>query len=207
MNYTALPDAQAATVITEALQDFDRQHERRYAAIGLAALECERRELWRHVQDSEDGFPCRSFARWIKVCCPHSASTVYAALADVKELSDLPAESVAWIRESNFDTMKSLSTTVRRDPNVLKAASQGSTADLVDYVQRNHPLQAVERVTVMKLTLTVFEKEVVDEAIKKAKARGDASMPGECVSGWAAAYLADCILEEGYRGNATGVIQ
>lgn len=206
MNYTALPDAQAATVITEKLQDFEREHERRYAAVGLAADECERRSLWRFIADPEDNFLCRSFGRWVQVCCPTAASTVYAAKKDVQILADLPREALAGIRESNFGTLKSLSTAVRRDPEVLTAA-QGSNAELVAFVQQKHPSQALERVSVMKLTFTASQRAIVDEAIRKAKERGDASMPSDVVEMWAAAYLADCVLEEGYKGAATQVIQ
>jgi len=205
MNYTALPDAEASQLISEQLQSYDREHERRYAAIGLAALECERRELWKHWQ--VDGFPCRSFAGWVRAVCPHAYSTVYAALADVKALADVPLDDIAQIRESNFYTMKGLSTSVRRDPEVLHAASQSSNAAFVSFVQDKHPGQAIERVQPMKLTFTASQRAVVDEAIAKAKERGDANSAPEWVERMAAEYLDDVRLDESYQGNVTEVVQ
>lgn len=207
VSIAGLDDESAAREISDWVRDWDRNHSRRYASLGLMLLEVERRSLWKLVTDPSDGFPFRSMARWIKLHAPGGVSTCYQALADVKELSDVPADAIAEIRESNFNTMKSLSTSVRRDPQVLRTASQGSNAELVAYVQEKHPNQAIERLQPMKLTFSVSQRAIVDEAIAKMKERQDANNAPECVERWAAAYLADCVLEEGYKGVATQVLQ
>jgi hypothetical protein len=128
-------------------------------------------------------------------------------MADVEALSDLPTESIAQIRESNFDTMISLSTAVRRDPEVLRAASESSNTGFVAFVHENHPEQAIERLQPLKLTFTASQRAVVDAAVKKAIERGDATNAAQWVEMQAASYLDDCRMDEAYQHVGPAVIQ
>ena len=107
------------------------------------ALAVDKRLLWKHRVDDADGFPCRSFARWVRIACPYAFSTVYAALRDVEALPHIPAEDLAQIPQSNIPTMKKLSTAVARDPWVLEAA-KGRNEPFVAYIREKHPDQHLE---------------------------------------------------------------
>jgi hypothetical protein len=50
-DYLALPDPEAATLISSRVREWDEQEPLRYASLGLMALAVEKRMLWRHVTD------------------------------------------------------------------------------------------------------------------------------------------------------------
>ncbi len=169
-----LPDPEAEQAIYEQMKAYDESERMSYAQIGLMALAVDRRGLWKFRQDPDDGLPCRSFARWVRICCPYAYSTVYAAKRDVEDISDVPAEDVAQIPQSNFRTMKQLSTAVRRDPLVL-AASKGRNEGLVAHVKKEWPEQHIEREGIFKVPLSETQMAEVEAAIAKALERGCAS--------------------------------
>jgi hypothetical protein len=171
MDYLNLPEIEAESTIFARLNDYDEEERLRYAQIGLMVLSVNRRQLWKHRFDIADGFPCRSFARWIRIACPYSYSTVYAALKDVAELSDVPADDLAQIPQGNFRTMKQLSTAVRRDPKVIEAA-KGRTGDFVAMVKKSHPDQHLEAETIFRVPLNETQMADVEGALAKAMARG-----------------------------------
>ena len=179
---TKLPDPDAEAEVYASLHSYDADERLRYASIGLMVLAVHKRMLWRHRIDPADGFPCRSFARWVRIACPYSYSTVYAALRDVEELQDVPAADLAQIPQSNMRTMKQLSTAVRRDPKVL-AAAKGRTESLVAHVKANHPNQHIEGEKFLRVPLNEGQMDDVNKAITKAMERGCAS-PSEVVWMW-----------------------
>lgn len=140
IDYTELPDAEAAEAITNHVKQWDADEPLRYASLGLMMLAVIERQLWKLTTDPVDGFPCRSFARWVRLCAPNGYSTCYAALKDVQDLPDVPPADLAQIPQSNFRTMKQLSTAVRRDPDVLQAAKGRG---LAGYINANHPDQHI----------------------------------------------------------------
>lgn len=170
-DYTSLPDPEAESTIFARLNDYDEEERLRYAQIGLMVLAVHKRQLWQHRIDKADGFPCRSLSRWIRIACPYAYSTVYAALRDVQELADVPAEELSKIPQSNFRTLRSLSTAVRRDPKVLEAA-KGKTEGLVAHVKANYPMQHIEAETVFRVPLNETQMADVEGALAKAMARG-----------------------------------
>jgi len=181
--YLSLPDPQAEQSIYDQMKAYDESARMSYAQIGLMALAVERRMLWKYRQDHADGLPCRSFARWVRICCPYAYSTVYAAKNDVESLSDVPAEQVAQIPQSNFRTMKQLSTQVRNDPKVLEAA-KGRTDTLVEFVKAKHPTQHIEADSMFRCPLNEGQMEDVEAAIAKAIERG-CSTKSEVLWMWA----------------------
>lgn len=171
-DYTQLPDPDAEAAIYERMHAYDENERMGYAQIGQMAYLVERRMLWKHRQDPADGFPCRSFARWVRICCPFAYSTVYSALRDVADLQDVPAEELAQIPQSNFRTLKQLSTAVRRDPKVLAIAKEQRTDALVAYVKEKHPEQHLEHDQIFKVPLNETQMADVEQAIEKAINRG-----------------------------------
>lgn len=174
-DYEAMIDEAAAKIISTRVSQWDKEEPLRYATLGLMALAVEKRLLWRLVTNPEDGMPCRSFATWVRVHAPRGYSTVYAALKDVEELSDVPADDLAQIPQSNMRTMKQLSSAVRRDPKVLELAKTQKTDALVAYVKAKHPNQHVMAETVFRCPLNELQMTEVEAAIIKAMNTGCAS--------------------------------
>jgi hypothetical protein len=190
-NYLALPDPEAAELISTLVKRWDEEEQTRYATLGLMVLAVHKRMLWQHVLDPEDGFPCRSLARWIRLCAPKGYSTCYAAMRDCEELSDVPAVDLAQIPQSNFATMKQLSTAVRRDPAVLKAA-KGKTEGLVAHVKKTHPDQHLSHTAPFRLTPTDEQRAEIEEAVELAIQCGDATSKEEAIFMWAVSYRQEC---------------
>jgi hypothetical protein len=205
-DYLSLPDSEAATLISTRMREWNQTERLRYSQIGLMCLEVQKRRLWNYVDDG--GIPCRSFARWLKVCAPYSYSTAYAALADVEELQDVPADDLAQIPQSNFFTFKQLSTAIRREPSVIAAAKTQRTEAFVDTIRKDFPDQHISRRKSFHLNPTEEQKAEIDEAFELAIRRGDARTKEEAVFGWAVNYKQECqdnTVEE--MTNETEVVQ
>jgi hypothetical protein len=170
-DYLSLPDPEAAAIISSRVSQWDKEEPLRYAAIGLMCLAVEKRELWRYMHDPDDGLPCRSFARWVRVHAPGSYSTCYAAKADVEALSDVPAEDLAQIPQGNFHTMKQLSTQIRKLPATIAAAKTKRPEEFVEHVRQQHPNQALEHKRMLRFSLdesaAVKVNEVIDMALEQ----------------------------------------
>lgn len=205
--YQTMTDETAAEYITSTLREFDRQHEHRYPLMGLMLEDAEKRELWKLVPDSKGGLPCRSFNAWMWLVLPQSYSTGRSALAHVKKLKDLPPEQIAQIKQCNMNTIVSLSTAVRRDPDVLASASHATNAEFVRLCQDRFPQQAIETCQPMRIPFTASQRIVVDNAYAKAQEREEASSHAEFFELLAITYSQDAVLEESYTGLATQAVQ
>ena len=188
-DYLKLPDEEAAQAITDHIKQWDAEEPLRYAAIGLMTHQVWKRMLWQHVIDPANGFPCRSFARWVRVTAPAGYSTVYAAMRDVEALPDVPAADLAQIPQSNFKTLKQLSTAVRGDEKVLAVAKSGRTDELVKYIQKEHPAQHIEADTFLRVPLTETQMADVEDAIKKAMDSGRCDSRSQVIWSWAVEEL------------------
>jgi hypothetical protein len=205
LDWNQLPDAEAAKLISASVRRWDETARLKYAEIGLMALAVQKRLLWQHIAD-EDGLPCRSFARWVRVCAPHAYSTVYAALRDCEALEDIPAAALAQIPQSSFRAMKELSTKVRADPKVLAAAKVGR-AELVAHVKAHWPTQHVESRTLYRLNPTESQRAEIEEAVGLAIARGDATSAEEAIYSWAVDYKQTCRENDAAIETVVGRIQ
>src|ERR1019366_3031212 len=132
----------------------------------LMALAVEKRMLWRYVTDPQDGLPCHSFARWVRVCAPAGYSTIYSALRDCEALADVPAADLAQIPHECFSTMKHLSGGVRKRPEVLAAAKTGR-GTLIQHVQKHFPDQHIEDTEDLRLHPTTSQKAIILQAIEE----------------------------------------
>ena len=167
VDLNTLPDTEAEESIYETLRSYDSDSRLKYTQIGLMALAVHKRMLWQKRIDPEDGFPCRSFAKWVRIAAPYAFSTIYAALRDVEELQDIPAESLAEIPQGNIATMKKLSTAVRRDPWVLEAAKLRNEP-FVAYIREKHPDQHLPTLKPVKVMVDDpdFIYSVLDQAVE-----------------------------------------
>ena len=167
VDLNTLPDTEAEESIYETLRSYDSDSRLKYTQIGLMALAVHKRMLWQKRIDPEDGFPCRSFARYIRICCPYGFSTVYAALRHVEALPHVPEEQLAQIPQSNIPTMLKLSTAVACDPLVLEAA-KGRSEAFVAYIREKHPDQHIPTLKPVKVMVDDpdFIYSVLDQAVE-----------------------------------------
>lgn len=204
-DYLTLPDPEAETAIYDHMRAYDDAERLKYTQIGQMALTVDRRLLWKHRTDPEDGFPCRSFARWVRICAPYAFSTVYAALRDVESLQDVPADDLAQIPQSNIATLKQLSTAVRKQPSVLAAAKSQRADDFVETIRKHHPDQHLSHHTSYRLSPTEEQRSEIEEAVELAIQCGDATCKEEAIFGWAIAYKQERVqrvMDEGKVAHA-----
>ncbi len=193
-DYAALPDPEAAALISAEVADWDRQEPLRHATLGLMCLTCERRELWQLVTDPTTGQPCHSHGRWLRVCAPRGYSACYQAMRDVEAIRgrgkepEIPEVDIAQIPHESFPAMKHLSTGVRRRPEVLRAAKAGRDA-LVQHIQKHHSDQHIEATEDLRLHPTSTQKAIILQAIEAAIQRGDGATKEEVIEGWAVESL------------------
>ena len=167
-----LPDEKAEPIFFSRLQQIAATWELGYAEVGLICRQVDAYLLWEKRIDPETGEPCASFSRWVHVCCPRSFATVYAAMRDVEELKDVPAEHVAKIPASNFPVMKQLSSAVRNDPQVLEAAKSQNAEQFVETIRRDHPNQHIEHRQLLRFRPVESAAAKIKEALNRAEQMG-----------------------------------
>src|SRR5208283_3249896 len=138
-----------------------------FVEMGLVLMEIERRELWKFDVPSkldEDSF--RSFNDWIHRASGTSNGTAYDALAYAKSLSHIPVEERNEIPRVNQKVLAKLSPAVSGDPEVKKAAKEGSNDELRSKIEREHPLEHLERKEPMRFLPDSSARAVIDETLE-----------------------------------------
>lgn len=177
--YLSLPDEQAESTIFETLQLIDATFRIGYATAGIMARVCKRRSLWQYRIDPVTGFPCRSWTRWLVLAMP-SKSTAFDACRDIEALCEGVEEvdqdawmaQLAGVRQSNFGTLKQLSTAVLHDPKVIEAAKTQEPEHFVETLRDKHPDQAIERKKSLRLNPDESQYLKIMEFVELAKERG-----------------------------------
>lgn len=157
-----MPGAEA--IIFNRMKFLDETIKLSYGEIGLLCSAVDSKALWKAR--------CTSFAQWVRLAAPFGYSTAFAAMRDVEELKDMPAEAVANIPASNFPLVKQLSTAVRNDPAMIEAAQTKGSEDLAEYVRDRFPEQHIERRRVLRFTLDESAADRVEAALKTAQLHG-----------------------------------
>lgn len=165
----ALPDPEAAGALNTrmaALDQIHRIHERSYAERGIIAREFERRSLWAHLEDPETGTTFANFTAWMS-CSDFLGCrrTNFEAKADMKELSDVPADKLIDVTKDNIKVLKLLSTSVRNQPDVLEAAKTMPQDKFLAKVEREHPSQHLEVRRVLRFKPGRSGAKVIEEMI------------------------------------------
>ncbi|MGA9668282.1 MAG: hypothetical protein WBQ94_03695 [Terracidiphilus sp.] len=170
-----------------------------FARAGLIMKRVNAQMLWRERIDPETEEPCVSFSRWVRVCAPLSVSTCYQAMRAVEELSDVPDEEVAKITSSNFPVVLQLSSQVRNDPQVLKAAQTESTTKLVEHIQQHHPSQHLETRELLRFRPSTSAAAKIKETLCYAQMKGattlDEALEYVCAEAMASWKAEEVVLE------------
>jgi len=160
----ALPDEECATALNARARywdEVDQVQPLSYGERGLIAVTFERRRLWEYI----DG--CHSFDSWMSHRPDASRSTMYAAWRAAKELeNDVP--DLSGIPRDTVETLRGISSSVRREPEVIEAAKTKTPAEFVEHIQENHPNQHIERRKPLKFNFSESQSKVIEQGIKFA---------------------------------------
>lgn len=188
----SMPDAEAATVLDGRLRELERQYKRSFVERGLILLEVEQRELWKHILDAETQQPYESLDRWICGAATHSRSDCFAALKAVKELRDVPTEKLLDMSRRNVGILQSLSSAVRKKPEVIKAAQEMTAKEFISTIQEHYPDQHTEQKAVMHLAPTTSQRSPIDHAIEIAmEIEEDCNTREDALEAVAVSYIQD----------------
>lgn len=162
--------------IFDAVHTFDEAERLGHAKIGLYCKEIEDRGIWRERTNPETGEKCGSFSEWVRCALPYGYGTAFGAKTDVTELlKDVPADDLAQIATCNFPVMKMLSSTVRKDQGVLKAAKTNHSEGFIEHIRQHHPGQMIEHRKLMKFRPAATAAQIIEETLEMAMAKGASS--------------------------------
>jgi hypothetical protein len=161
----------AEFALFDRLRYLDRTTKLAYSEIGYISLTVQAYQLHEHRTDLQTGKPC-SFTRWIRLAAPWGYSQAFAAMRDVEELKDIPAEHLAEIPQSNFPILRQLSTAVRVEPQVIEAAKSKTSKAFVEQIRKDYPEQHLETRKTLRFTVDESLAAKVEEAIAQAMERG-----------------------------------
>ncbi len=167
-----LPPSEAEEACFSRLRVLDETWKFSYPEIGLLCRAVEKQHLWKQRVDPETGKKCSSFARWVRVAAPWSYATVFAAMRDVEDLQDVPAEHLAEIPAANIGTLRQLSTAVRQDTAIIEAAKTMRAPDFVEQVRKEYPLQHLEKKKTLRFVMDETAADKVEQVLKMAEEKG-----------------------------------
>jgi hypothetical protein len=183
----AMPDEQAALRVDSLIRGLEAQWKMSFAQRGYLMLECEERELWKHLFDSS-GNPYGSFGQWICDAAPFSRADCYQALRTVKDLPDVPRHELEQIPRCNLMELRKLSTAVRAQPEVIEAAKTMPQKSFIGRLQAGFPEQHLEQTRSMTFRFTESQHAVVEQALEFAL-RADGGTREQVVEGWAVSSM------------------
>ena len=183
-----LNDAPAATMLEACIRDLDGIEKQVFAVRGRALLMMEERQLWKLLTDPATGTPWRSLDAWLASAAPHSRSDCYAALRAVRELQDVPFETLTQMPRCNVEQLRKVSSGVRARPEVQAAARELPEKDFVEKLNREHGQHLESRKLV--LMPPAGEAEELEQAIEMAMLVEECSTRTEAVRCLAISYIA-----------------
>lgn len=189
INLRNMPDEIAAVALDGRLRALEIQWKRSFLERGLLLLEMEQRQLWRKLTDPHTQEPYSSLEKWICSAAPQSRSDAYAALRAVKELRDIPRQSLEAIPRCNVAILQALSTAVRNEPEVLKAAKDLPEREFIRKIQKDWPEQHIEERRMLHMNPTKTASTVIERAIKLAMQVEGLTTREQVLEMWATEYL------------------
>jgi hypothetical protein len=181
-------DAPAAHTLHGWITRLDGIEKQVFAVRGRALLMMEERQLWKLLTDPATKAPWRSLDAWLASAAPHSRSDCYAALRAVRELQDVPFETLTQMPRCNVEQLRKVSSGVRARPEVQAAARELPEKDFVEKLNREHGQHLEPRKPVVMAEAGVCEKR--DEAVALAKAVYGVNSDGEALEAIFAEFIA-----------------
>ena len=169
--------------LTAELHSLDQAFRNGYIRAGMICMEMRDRELWRELD-------YHSFNDWLIHSAPYSRAHCYAAMKDIEELSEIGQQDLLAIDTRNIPILKKLSTAVRSDPTVLRAASEMPQDAFAGYLATNHPQQHVSATQRVTWNLEADVVRLIQEAIDVAMIRQGCTTREEAIEAICADYIA-----------------
>lgn len=157
---------EAADALTGILASLDTIEKQSFALRGMACLLLEERELWKEFTDPEVGLPYASLDRFLKQTLPNSWGYCRDALRAVKELREMPFTDLLEMPRCNIETLKKVSTSVRKEPKVIEAAKTQTESQFAQTLSKTYN-QHIESKSTLKLTYTSGEMAEVEKALDR----------------------------------------
>lgn len=165
----ALPDQQAAAAMNTRLAAFEhieRIYERTYAERTIIVRQFESRSLWKHLIDPDTGQMFPNLTAWLSCSSFLGCRRVnFEAMRTGKMLQDVSAEKLIDIPKGNLHVLTLLSTAVRNDPEILKAAKTLSRDQFEEKVEKEQPHQHIEARRPLRFSPGRSGAKVIEEAI------------------------------------------
>lgn len=195
MRMRSLPDQEAADSLTGRLRHLERAYKRGFIERGLLLLEVEQRELWKLVEDVETGQSYSSLDRYIVGEATHSRSDCFAALKAVKELRDIPTDQLLDTPRCNVAVLQSLSSSIRKRPEVVKAAQTKSAKEFVKHIEERWPEQHIEARRTIHIASDKSEADDIEQAIAIAMVVEGCKSRSEALRAIAISYVQDNLVQ------------
>jgi hypothetical protein len=179
-----------AQVCDARVRQIEAQNRRNFVEIGLIILHVEESELWKEMAD-DAGEVFHSCDAWMMSACPISRSHGYDAKSKIKILREnkIPFEEAAKIPRCNLAQLTQLSSSVMRDPQVLRNAATLSADEFNTSIRVNFPEQHFESRKPMRFYPTESARQRIDEALERAKAVEGAATREEALECVCWAYM------------------
>lgn len=185
----AMHDEDAAQVIDGRMRQLEQIWKRSFAERGCLMVEIKQRLLWQHIDDPSTGMACKSMERYIATVAPQSRSDCYAAMRAVEELTDIPRNELIEMPRANIEVMRSLSSNVRQQPEVLEAAKTMTEKQFTAKIASDFPSQWVESKHIIKLNFSASAGEAVERLIERTMERDGYSTKEEVIEAWGVDYM------------------
>lgn len=161
-----------------------------FVELGYICLKVEQTESWIEMYG---GGRFKSFGAWISDAAPSSRATAYAAMGEVRKAIEdgLSMEQLNKLPRCNIKTINRLSTPLKKDPEILKAAETMEERDFKRKIEKEHPNQHVEDDSPYRFKPSKSQRQAIDAGIDAAILLGECSTREEVLEMWATSYLED----------------
>ena len=158
-----------AEVLDLRMRELESFNKRSFIETGLICSTVQEKGLYTELCDKATGEVFTSMNEWLGNAAPMSRSSCFHAMKCIKELKDVSISDLSEMSRSNVSTMLFLSTEVRKNPEVIKAAKTESDKGFRKEVQRLHPDQHLEGFDRKVFNFEDSQKRVIEDVIEMVK--------------------------------------
>jgi hypothetical protein len=160
----SMPEEKAATFLDLRLRALEDAWKRSYVERGVILIEVQDRQLWRWMVDFA-GEQYESFEGWVCRAAPQSRSDCFAAMRAVRELHEIPMKELSEIPRCNVEVLRSLSSGVRIQPEVVAAAQALPEREFREKIKQDHPDQHVSARRKLILTFDSGDYDLICQVL------------------------------------------
>jgi len=158
-----------AEVLDLRMRELESFNKRSFIETGLICNEMQDKGLYTELCDKSTGECFSSMNDWLSKAAPMSRSSCFHSMRCLKELKDINLNDLSEMSRSNVSTMLFLSTDVRKNPEVIKAAKTESDKGFRQKIQKDYPDQAIECFDRIVFNFETSQRKAVESALDMAK--------------------------------------